>query len=238
MTKKYIYNIKQDIENKRNIINALLDKHAKHLDDIAWIKGAFIKESLNLNQCNDKDIRFDTCSEFIQNINGTWDTIVQQTNKKDFKLTDIMDIHYNLTKNTDVIPCGMRTKMVYTLSVPVPAQPCPEITRQHLDDILYRMNSGKQRTLQRAFDAHYEIIILQPFQDFNKRTARMIMNWFLISNGYRPIVFNYASDNHEYMEALRYAIKGDKKSYYGYMYKCMLRTQQDIIKQLTKSKVI
>jgi Fic family protein len=237
MTKRQIYNIKQDIEEKRKIINALLNKHAKHLDDIAWIKGAFIKESLVLNQCSDKDIRYDTCSDFIQNINGTWDTIVQQTNKKVFKLSDIMDIHYNLTKNTDIIPCSMRTKMVYALSTPIPAQSTPEITRQYLDDILYRMNNGKQQPLQRAFDAHYEIIILQPFKDFNKRTARMIMNWFLISKGYRPIAFNYATDNQEYMNSLRCALNGDKKAYYGYMYKCMLRTQQDIIRRLTKSKM-
>ena len=238
MTKKQIYNIKQDIEEKRKTINALLNEHAKHLNDIAWIKSAFIKESLILNQCSDKEIRFDTCSDFIQNISGTWDTIVQQTNKQNLSLSDVMEVHYNLTKNTDVVPCGMRTKMVCALSKTIPAHATPEITRQHLDDIMYRMNSSKQQYLQRAFDVHYEIIILQPFNDFNKRTARMIMNWFLITKGYRPIVFNYAPDNQEYMAALRDAANGNKKSYYGYMYKCMLRTQQDIIKLLTKSKTI
>lgn len=235
MTKKQLYDIKKAIESNRAIIDALLSSCAKHLDDIAWIKGAMIKESLVLNPCHDQDIRYDTCSDFIQNIGDTWDTIVQRANVTNFSVSDVMEIHYNLAKNTDVIPCQMRTEMVCVLSTPVLTQN-QEITRQKINDILYQMTNGEKEILQRAFDAHYEFIILQPFKDFNKRTARMLMNWFLISKGYRPIIFNYATDNRSYMNALHDAINGDKKSYYSYMYHCLERTQQMFINKLHSSR--
>jgi Fic family protein len=152
-----------------------------------------------------------------------------------------MDIHRSLANNTDdVIPGDIRFCSAYSeqLAIQIPAVANMDVMCQKISNVLYKMNTGKAPILQRAFDVHYEIIILQPFNDFNKRTARMIMNWFLITKGYRPIVFNYAPDNQEYMAALRDAANGNKKSYYGYMYKCMLRTQQDIIKLLTKSKTI
>ncbi len=236
MTKKEAYNIKKSIENKRNLITELLHKRAKHLDDVAWIKSAFIKETLVLNQCSDQLLRLETSSESIHNIGETWDMIVARKNIANFTISDVMDIHYSLAQNTDVTPGRIRTKCVSILQTLVPAQPTPEITRQRIDDILYRLNTGKQTILQRAFDAHYELIVLQPFTDFNKRTARMLMNWFLITRGYRPIAFNVSTDNKEYMNALRSAIQGDKKTYYTYMYKCMSRTQDLFIDKLSNSR--
>ena len=105
--------------------------------------------------------------------------------------------------------------------------------RQQLDNALYTLNSGKKTVLQRAFDIHYEIIAMQAFTDFNKRTARMLMNWFLINKGYRPIIFNAQSDHTNYMLALRQCAHGDKKSYYNYMYKCMSRSQDMFIDKLS-----
>ena len=236
MTKKQAFDIKKEIERKRKTINYLMNKRAKHLDDIAWIKSAFIKETLVLNQCPDKDIRFDTSSESIQNICTTWDTIVQRQNIVNITISDVMDIHCNMSHNTDVIPCQIRTKCVYNLATLIPAQQTPEIMRQRIDDILYKLNSGKQSILQRAFDAHYEFIILQPFNDFNKRTARMLMNWFLISKGYRPIAFTHTTDNKNYVGALKDARNGDKKSYYNYMYNCMSRSQDMFIDKLRHAR--
>lgn len=230
---KHKYNIKKDIEQKRATITELLHTQAKHLDDVAWIKSAFIKETLVLNQCQDQEIRHDTSSESIHNIGVTWDMIVSRTNITNFSLSDVFDVHYSLTQNTDVVPCALRTSIVYSLQQVVPADPSPEVTRQKIDDILFRLNSGKQSILQRAFDVHYELIALQPFRDFNKRTARMIMNWFLINRGYRPIAFNAATDNQDYTAALRMAASGDKKTYYNYMYKCMSRTQNMFIDKLS-----
>ena len=237
MTKKEAFNIKQAIETKRETITKLLHANAKHLDDISWIKSAFIKETLILNQCPDHAVRHETCSESIHNINVTWDIIVSRTNITKFSILDVIDIHCNLAHNTDVIPGKIRTASVYNLQTLIPATPSQEVTRQRIDDILYRLNSGKQSILQRAFDAHYDLIMLQPFTDFNKRIARMLMNWFLINHGYRPIAFNKRGDKNAYIQALQARASGDKRAYTDYMSKCQLRTQCDIIKHLKNSKI-
>lgn len=235
MTKKEEYNIKKYIENQREQISTLLNERAKHFHDIGWFKSAFIKETLVLNQCADHSIRQETSSESILNINATWDIIMSKTNIANLTIYDVMDIHRHLAQDTEIRPCEIRTKMVQNLQTIFPAPASPEIVRQKIDDILYRLNHGNAPILQRAFDVHYELIILQPFTDFNKRTARMLMNWFLVKRGYCPVAFNQASDNRNYMNALRARLNGDKKAYYGYMYKCLARTQGETITRLRTS---
>ena len=236
MTKKEEYNIKKHIEKQRERITELLRKRAKHLSDTAWIKSAFIKETLVLHQCADQAIRHETSSESILNINETWNMITSRTNITNFTIHDVMDIHRCLAQDTDVAPCQIRTKSVYNLHTVFEAPASQEVVRQKIDDILYRLNSGNGSILQRAFDAHYELIVLQPFTDFNKRTARMLMSWFLLKRGYLPIAFDHASDNKDYMNALRTRLNGDKKSYYAYMYECMSRTQSQFIRKLVSSR--
>ena len=80
--------------------------------------------------------------------------------------------------------------------------------------------------------------MLQPFDDFNKRTARLIMNWVLLQNGYRPIAFNKRGDKTDYIASLTARANGNKRQYTDYMSKCQLRTQRAILKQLHDSKTI
>jgi Fic family protein len=107
-----------------------------------------------------------------------------------------------------------------------------------LNNIVYNMNNESEDVLHRAFDAHYELIALQPFDDFNKRTARLVMNWFLVQNGYRPVVFNNKSDKRKYIEAITAYANGDRKKYMSFMQSCLVRTQEQLINVIHKSKVL
>lgn len=236
MTKKQTYDIKHAIEEKREIITQLLHQKAKHLDDIAWIKGELVKETMILNQCPDSELRNNICGVFICNINKTWDMIASRKNTLQFTKFDLLDIHRSLAQNTEnVIPGDIRTSSAYSeqLAIQIPGLPNADVMYQKIDQVLYTLNSSTTTILQRAFDVHYSLIELQPFTDFNKRTARTLMNWFLINRGYRPIIFNNSTDNKDYMLALRKCAHGDKKHYYSYMYKCMSRSQDMFIEKLT-----
>lgn len=59
-----------------------------------------------------------------------------------------------------------------------------------MEQIEYHLHDETYSILTRAFDTHFDIIMTQPYSDYNKRTARLVMNWFLMQNGYRPIIFN------------------------------------------------
>lgn len=239
MTKKQVFNIKQEIEDKRELITSLLHRKAKHIDDIAWIKGEFVKETMILNQCPDSELRNSISGTFISNIGSTWDMIVSRRNIATIEIHDIMDIHRSLANNTDdVVPGDIRFCSAYSeqLAIQIPAVANMDVMCQKISNVLYKMNTSKAPILQRAFDVHYELIKLQPFADFNKRTARMLMNWFLISRDYRPVVFNDRDDHKEYMLALRKCAHGDKRSYYNYMYKCMSRSQDLFIEKLRNTR--
>ncbi|MCL2339197.1 MAG: Fic family protein [Proteobacteria bacterium] len=82
--------------------------------------------------------------------------------------------------------------------------------------------------MKAAFELHYRIIKLQPFDNYNKRVARLVMNWMLLQNGYTPIVLNHKADKKEYIDAL------DKKAtdidfYNNFFYEKMFRTQGEIV---------
>lgn len=115
--------------------------------------------------------------------------------------------------------------------------PDPYDITYNLNEIVYNINNPKEEVLTRAINAHYELIMLQPFDDFNKRTARIVMNWILLNGGYRPIIFNHKTDKQNYRAAISARANGDSREYARYMYGCLLRTQNEIIKVLNKSKI-
>ena len=104
--------------------------------------------------------------------------------------------------------------------------------------MIYQFNADKSSILDKIFELHYHLIELQPFEDFNKRTARGVMNLALVQHGYSPVVFNAKSDHLGYLDAYLARNEEHKTEYNEYMLKCMLRTQKQIIAVLHKSKII
>ena len=61
---------------------------------------------------------------------------------------------------------------------------------------------------------HYELVTIHPFTDGNGRTARLVMNYILMNNGYPPIVI-HKKDRLKYLHSLEKA--QTKASYRGYI---------------------
>ncbi len=110
--------------------------------------------------------------------------------------------------------------------------------RFHIDNIIYQFNADKSSILDKVFELHYQLIEVQAFEDFNKRTARGVMNLALVQHGYSPIVFNSKSDHDGYLNAYLARNEEHKDEYTEYMLNCMLRTQKQIIKVLHQSKIL
>lgn len=53
-----------------------------------------------------------------------------------------------------------------------------------------------------AFDAHYRLVTIHPFDDGNGRTARLLMNMMLRRDGYVPVSVR-PEDRREYLDTLR-----------------------------------
>lgn len=232
MAKNIITN-KQRIEDNRKIINDLMHYSAKNIDSINMLRYQITSvEPLILFQPQQQSISSAKRKNFVdytnlKNIGLAYDYILANKHTE-IDTYQIRQLHSILTKDTE-ISSGFRFSMAKVLGEFAPSA---EQIYYHMDQIRYNLSNNKIPVLKRAFDVHYDIILTQPFEDLNKRLARLIMNWFLIQNGYRPIIFNKKSDAVEYMEALHNRLKGDHRAYTEYMEKCMLRTQKEIISLL------
>ena len=231
------------IEKKRQTINEILSDPSTHtrLIDMHWIRDELSAETKILFQYPDympqKEKKMYLDFSNIKNLGLAWDHIVKHMNVKTIDNYSIRQIHTMLCKDTDIPGGQYRLSEAHIMQLGINAPNYQEMLYR-MDDVEYHMKDKRVPVLNRAFNIHYDIIAAQPFNDYNKRTARLIMNWFLISNGYRPILFNKRTDHDDYMKALRARANGDTKTYSHYMYSCMIRTQREIIKRLRKSKIL
>ncbi len=173
----------------------------------------------------------------IKNLGPVYDYIIEPNNYA-LDTFEISKIHSMLCAGT-FIPGGQLRNAPVVLDIMVNGgrmhAPDAYEIQYCLNEIIYNLNNGRESALSKAFDLHYELVVLQPFTDFNKRTARFCMDKYLVQNGYRPIAFNHPDDTTAYVNAIAARANGDKKTYTRYMQNCMIRTQQAIIAKLTKS---
>ncbi len=67
-----------------------------------------------------------------------------------------------------------------------------------------------------ATDFHYRFIRIHPFDDGNGRTARILMNFILLSYGYPPAIIK-TEEKWEYLYALRQGDIGEMDAFYDYI---------------------
>lgn len=231
--KKINHNNKEQIESNRKTIDLFMHQSAKDITSINWLRHEITSvEPMILAQpqlkkfAKDKRIIFFDWTN-LKNIGAAYDYILKHKKLK-IDRYEISEIQRLLAKNTDT-PFGYRVAMTKVLGEFAPS--CEEIYYK-MEQIEYHLHDEKLPVLRRAFDTHFDLIMTQPFNDQNKRIARLIMNWFLIQNGYRPIIFNKKTDAVEYTKALHARIDGDRRTYTEYMESSMIHTQQQIIKLL------
>lgn len=235
--------VRQQIEENRKTISKLLSgsNTVKRMNNMNWLRH-------EIAEVEPRTLFYVPTSEqapyldynCMKNIGLAYDYIINNPTKK----LDVPEICYlhNLLCHDTFIPGGQLRTSTKVLEINVDGHrmhaPDASDVPYQLNEIIYKLNSSHESVISRAFNIHYELIALQPFEDFNKRTARLAMTWTLIKNGYRPIVFNHRCDKADYRAAIAANANGNHKAYTQYMYSCMLRTQNEIITQLKKSRIL
>ncbi len=232
---------KQRIEQNHSVIHDMLSgAHSFHrLNNLNWIRSQFKEETQILFQApswmskSERNLYIDYTT--IKNLGLAWDYILENR-KTPIDTIQIRAIHSILTNDTNIAGGAYRTSDLYIERLQMHAPNYHKMLYK-MDTIEYNIYNPEIPILTRAFNTHYDLIETQPFNDFNKRTARMVMNWILIQNDYEPILFNKRSDKTGYMSAIFARAQNDNKTYSHFMYNCMIRTQKEILKHLTNSKV-
>ncbi|MCQ2574769.1 MAG: Fic family protein [Alphaproteobacteria bacterium] len=230
--------LKKEIESNKKIILEQLTCRCAKISSLHWIPSKLQTETSNLFKipnnipAQQRDYYIDYAN--IQNIAKTWTHLANLPKSTNIDIIQIQHIHKRLATGTN-IPAGQFRFSAVALDLLDIEIPSFEKVPYLLDDITYQLQNNSVNAINRALQAHCSIIAAQPVNDFNKRVARMTMNWFLLKNNYTPIIFDKPTDKKLYYENLKNYYKGDIHSYNNYMYICMLRTQQTIIKLLKNS---
>ena len=241
MTKTQNYKIRIE-ENRQQITNMLsgADTH-KRLNNINWLRHELsYTEPRTLFYVPSREQLPYLDYNSMKNLGTAYDYIIDSPDTI-IDIPEICKLHSVLCTGTPIQGGLFRnTPKVLELYVNGNRLHAPDSTEipSKMNEIVYKFNNNTECTLTRAFNAHYDLIMLQPFDDFNKRTARLIMNWLLIQGGYRPVVFNQHSDKQKYKDAIAAKAAGNHKEYIQYMSACLLRTQKEIIDLLKKSRVL
>ena len=114
----------------------------------------------------------------------------------------------------------------------------PATIRPRMTSLLSKLAANKdtspQTAIKKALDIHYNTIFIQPFIDTNKRTSRLLANYYLIQGGYPPILIA-PKDQKEYINAMVELKKtGNPEKYETFMLGRLKQTMEKSIKRLNE----
>jgi hypothetical protein len=233
--------ITEQIEiNKGTIYEQISGSNISRLNNLNWIRHeiAYMEpHTLFYKPIKEQAGFFDySCSKGLCK---AYDYIIDKKNDE-ITSSGIRHIHFLICQETNIL-AGIYRKSNKILDISINGirmhAPDEYMVPELVEKTIFDWQHSTKPDAMRAFDLHYNLVALQPFDDCNKRTARIIMNWALVLSGYHPIVFNRKGDKQNYCQAIKNMAMGDSKSYYKYMYECMKHSQLKVIDQLKRSKI-
>ena len=219
--------------------------NVRRLNNLNWVRYCITsQEPYVLFQASNDKTKIDYT--YLSNINGVYDYInnfQDKPIKHTLDINDVKNLHILFTQNThmecvagfyrtddkilNIIVDGALMHTVDSSMVPYT-----------MNNIIYKANTSKSNILDRAFDIHYEMVALQPFEDCNKRLARAVMNLFLVLNKMTMIFFNGREDKRGYIDAITARANGRNKEYTEYMLRVTERSYRGILRNIKHSKII
>jgi Fic family protein len=89
-----------------------------------------------------------------------------------------------------------------------------------------------------AFEAHYRLTAIHPFDDGNGRTARLLMNLVLIRGGYPPVAVR-PKDRKTYLDALeRGSLAEDLRPFQTFMHELLDATSAEYLSALQEAEAL
>lgn len=109
--------------------------------------------------------------------------------------------------------------------------PNPRIVYQEMGNYIYKIHHNTfQDSLEKAAFVHAEFTKIHPFIDGNGRTARLLMNYQLLSDGFPPVSIKN-QNRKKYFETLEeYSVNNNLKPFYKLLYENMHREVDNFLK--------
>ena len=156
-----------------------------------------------------------------------FDFVQTLINKKRQELTarGILDIHSIILNKIDDTNKGRYRNVAVRLrgseTILPNALKVPELMNEF---ITWLQNDNSDHPVKIAADAHFKLVSIHPFVDGNGRTARLLMNLFLMQAGYPPAIVR-KEDRNAYITSLEKGqTKDDPTDYYDLMLEAVDRS--------------
>lgn len=131
--------------------------------------------------------------------------------KKQLSEYEIRQIHYFILKNIDNENAGKYREENVLISGAIHRPPIFSSVPALMEELMntYHNEWDKLHPIARSCFLHGEFVKIHPFVDGNGRTARLLMNFELIKNGYVPIVIKNNNKTKYYTALDKGAISND-----------------------------
>ena len=218
--------------------------NVRRLNNMNWVRFRItaVEPRVLFQSSNDENKIDYTYMHKIDNVYDYVNQFQDRPTRHQLDINDVINMHVMFTAHTNMEWIGgqyRRDDKILNIIV--------DGTRMHaidaglvpytLNNIIYNANTGRASILDRAFNLHYEIIALQPFEDCNKRLARAVMNLFLVLNQMPMIFFDNKKDKSGYIDAFSARANGRNKEYTEYMLSVAERSYRNILKKIKESKI-
>jgi Fic family protein len=148
----------------------------------------------------------------------------------------VLGIHKRILSGLDDAAAGSYRGVRVRISGSATILPNPLKVPELMDEFDKWLGTKKLDALHKAIEAHYRLVSIHPFIDGNGRTARLLMNYMLMKNGYAPIIIR-PIDRKRYLNALEaYQTEGQGDKYLSFMLSAMSRSLSMVIDLLDKDK--
>ena len=156
-----------------------------------------------------------------------FDWIKNQAKRKTTSITekDILKIHSMILDGIDDSNSGFYRRSAVRISGSRAILPNPlKVPDLMIKFIKWLQESKKLNPVELASEAHYRLVTIHPFIDGNGRTARLLMNWILLMQGY-PMAIIRKEDRLAYINSLeKVQLGGPKDDYLKLIYKAVDRS--------------
>lgn len=145
-----------------------------------------------------------------------FDLMIELVNsKKKISQEIIQQIHEFLMKGILTKPGQYRTKNVTITGEKIRPPSYLKIVKL-MDEYIKNIEKLKLKTIKKAAFIHHEFVRIHPFIDGNGRVARLLTNFYLMKNGYTPIIIQ-KDDRRKYYKSLNKADIGDLSDFASFI---------------------
>lgn len=148
----------------------------------------------------------------------------------------VLQIHKLILSGIDDLNAGFYRSARVRISGSQTVLPNPMKVPALMEEFDRWLKTSKEDSVLKAIEAHYRLVSIHPFIDGNGRTARLLMNFMLLKEGFAPIIIR-PRDRKRYLVSIEARqVSDDKDKYLKFMLTALNRSLKMVIGLLDTAK--